>query len=778
MCMKQKCFFNIITLLVSLVLLFGHSSLYSQSKPKVALVLSGGGAKGNAHIPVLEALDSLNIVPDLIIGTSMGSIMGGLYAMGYSGDSLSTLLQGVDWNKLLSSELSLLNVSAEEKSEFKRYLVDLDLLEGKPTISNALINDQNLREYFTLLTFPSYRIQNFDSLPIPYRAIAVDIVNGKEVVIDDGSLYMAMRASMAIPSIFTPVEYKNTLLIDGGVLNNFATDIADSLGADIIIGSDVGGGMVGKEELESAVDLLFQTSMLSSNLKNPANRALCDVLIDHVPNISYSSGDFSKSTEIYNSGKIATRESISALAKLAEQLQQYPQRAHGFPEFNEQYIIDTIAYTGIDKDNIKLLKSRINLSPGVPYSVHNLLDGVDLAMGTNLLNEMSYKTFQHDDKIGLELKGKERAPLRFKTSLHYDVDRSIGVLVNVTSRNVIGKHSRTLATLDIAEQPRIRLQHQKYFGKKFKWWWRSELLGERLKQSIYVSGSKADDFRYQYAQFDNQISKLLSNHNSYIGLGLNYENTRSKPIVDPTISDNVISLERYSFHNLELYLRYLLNRHNRPYYPTSGTFLSATVGHSLVPHAEVDFSQDSLGRIDGNTEIFTKLNVSYDRRITLNKRMTGVVQASSGFTFVHAGSADVSFLEYGFGASYYLGGNVLRPRKDNFIFRGLNEAELFVSQFMMLNLGVQINPFSTVYLTPHFNITSLSYDNFDSYIQDLFNSKGNWSEAVGTSRAISLGITASYMSLLGPIDFDVSWVNDINKLRVFFGIGYQFNRSN
>jgi NTE family protein len=766
--------------LFSLCFIFYHSNglLGQDKKPKVALVLSGGGAKGIAHIPVMEVLDSLGIIPDLVIGTSMGSIIGGLYALGYSGDSISTLVEGIDWGKMLSGDVSLLNVSSEEKSEFGKYLLDLDFNDGQPKLNKALIKDQNLREYFTILTFPSHGIRNFDELSIPYRAVAADIVNGEEVVIEEGSLYMAMRASMAIPSIFTPVEYNNTLLVDGGVLNNFPTDVAKEMGADFIIGSDVGGGLLPKEELENVVSLLFQTSMLNSKIKNPENRKLCDILIDHVPHVPYSTGDFAKSNEIYESGKIATQISVNELAVLANKLKRYTQRKRQFPEYSETFVLDTIAYTGISDGNIGLVKSRVNLQTNTPYTIQSVIDRVDLAMGTNLLNEISYKSFIDGDKFGLELHGKEREPLRLKGSLHYDVFRGVGVLLNVTTRNFLGDPSRTLFTLDVAEQPSFRLQHQKYFGHDYKWWWRSEAFGQRLKQNMYVSGERADDFRYQYLQFDNQMNKSLNNKHSYIGLGLNYEYTNAKPIINPEINDNILSLERYQFHNLEVYLRYSTNTLNKSYFPTQGTFLNVTLSRSLYPYANIAYSQDSISDLNGKTENFTKLNASYEKRFLFDDKLTGILQASAGFTFVDSKSADVSFLDFSYAANYFLGGNILRPRKDDYIFRGLNESELYVTQFMMLNMGAQISPANNIYLTPHFNIASIGYENFNDYISSAFSPSGNWTENSPASIVVSTGVTASYMSILGPIDLDFSWINDVNKIRIFFGIGYQINRSN
>ena len=199
----------------------------------------------------------------------------------------------------------------------------MDVVNWSPKLNTSLLRDQNLREFLTLLTFPVYDIDNFDDFSIPFRAMTTDIVNGKEVILDKGSLSLAMRASMSIPSIFQPVAYKNTLLVDGGILNNFPTDVAKAMGADIIIGSEVGSGMLPKDKLDNMSSILFQASMLSSNLKIKKNKEICDILIDHAPYIDYSTSDFNKSKEIFKEGAIATNNKLSALVELSKTLKKY-----------------------------------------------------------------------------------------------------------------------------------------------------------------------------------------------------------------------------------------------------------------------------------------------------------------------------------------------------------------------------------------------------------------------------------------------------------------------
>ncbi|MGL5113312.1 MAG: patatin-like phospholipase family protein, partial [Flavobacterium sp.] len=420
---------NPLFLWVILTLTFANNSnvLYSQErKPKIALVLSGGGAKGIAHIPVLQALDSLGIVPDLIIGTSMGSIVGGLYAMGYSGDSIAKITNSAKWDELLGGKVSLNNVSVEEMGEFSKYLIDIDVKKYKPIIKSSLINDQNLREFLSVITYPAFKINDFDKLPIPYRAIATDIVNGKLVVLDEGSMGLAMRASMSIPGVFKPVPYKNTVLVDGGIIDNFPTDIAKSLGADFIIGSDVGDQKVTTEQLDNLSTLIFQTSMLISNLKNDSNKKLCDILLSHYPNLTYSTADFGASNAIYKEGKIATKQNLPALIALAKKLEIYAPKKITLPKIDHEFDLDSIIYNNFSAPNLDLVIQRTNLKPGETYSINDIVNGVKRAMGTNLFNQINYDTYSKNNKTILEMNASEFYKNQIKASLHFDTFRGFG----------------------------------------------------------------------------------------------------------------------------------------------------------------------------------------------------------------------------------------------------------------------------------------------------------------------------------------------------------------
>lgn len=764
-------------LVLLFVLCLPHIMFSQEKKPKVVLVLSGGGAKGIAHIPLLQKLDSLHIVPDLIVGNSMGSIIGGLYAMGYSGDSIEKITKNIYWDKLLGGGQSLKSVSAEEKREFQRYLVGIGVKDGKLNSVGSLLNDQNLREYLSELTFPVYNVKDFDSLPIPFRAMATDLVQGKEVILSKGSLAYAMRASMSLPAIFKPMPYEKTVLVDGGVLNNFPTDVAKQMGADIIIGSDVGGGMEHIDKLNNLMTILMQTSMFPSNIKNPANRELCTILVDHLPNLRFSTADFADSNEIYKDGKIAANQNLPALIALSEKLKGFRQRIHRLPDIPDEFVLDTIVYKKISPENMPLVVGRANLKTHVKYTTKDLIAGINRAMGTNLFDQITYSYFIKDgDKLGITLFGFERAKNQLNTSVHYDTYRGVGIIFNYTGRNVLADASRLLLTVDIAEQPKARINYQKNFGQHREWWWISEAYGAFLRQEIYINGRASDNVLYNSFELNNEVNRNINSLKSYLGFGLNYNYTNLKPKYDREYNPNSISISNYSFNNIELNLHYSYNDMDKVFFAGNGTIIKSNIARSFLTDLNISFTDPDFTRLSGSTNGYTKFGLSFERRLPIKKKITGIIGFDSYFIFQDKlKQDDIPFSGFGYGTQYFLGGIIPSSGSNRFSFPGLHEDELNVMQFMGLTLASQVNIIGKIYVTPHFKIATIGFDSFNEYIDHAFNPKGNWDENLDPSLVISGGAAISYQSILGPIHFDTSWINNIDKVRLFFSVGLSFN---
>ena len=284
------------------------------ARPKIGLVLSGGGARGLAHIGTLKMLDSLQIPVDFIAGTSMGGIVGGLYACGYSGNEIEKIVLQLNWPELFSDKPVREKIPYLEKKDDGKFQLELGLDGITPVIPGGMIRGQNIILKFSDLTAAVESITDFDRLPIPYRCITVDLITGKEVILHSGSLARAMRATMTIPTVFTPVEWGDSLLIDGGLLNNLPADVAQLMGADIIIGVNVGTSLRKKKDLQSIIGILGQTMVITDYSRQLLNSELCNVLIQpELGNYSISDFDNEKVKNIIRLGEQAAQKHKQAL---------------------------------------------------------------------------------------------------------------------------------------------------------------------------------------------------------------------------------------------------------------------------------------------------------------------------------------------------------------------------------------------------------------------------------------------------------------------------------
>ncbi|KKM18782.1 hypothetical protein LCGC14_1662220, partial [marine sediment metagenome] len=229
------------------------------NRPKIGLVLGGGGARGAAHVGVLKVLEEYNVPIDYVVGTSMGSIVGGLYAAGMSPQEMEAIFNLVPWNDLFSDRPPEVLLPFRHKEDNQRLMAfELGVKDGKIVLPKGFIPGQKLGFLLQKLTLNVADIDNFDELPIPFRAVSADLATGEAVVHDHGSLNEAMRASMSIPGVFTPIEIDGRVLVDGGIVNNVPIEIARQIGADVIIAIDVGTPLSKVEDLKDMLDVTMQ----------------------------------------------------------------------------------------------------------------------------------------------------------------------------------------------------------------------------------------------------------------------------------------------------------------------------------------------------------------------------------------------------------------------------------------------------------------------------------------------------------------------------------------
>ena len=257
---KRPPLMNLLLLLIMTAML-SNAEENSSARPKVGLVLGGGGALGMSHVGVLRVLEEQRVPIDYICGTSMGAIIGGLYASVMSPDEIQAFLEGLNWNEVMSDNTPRRELAFRRKFENQRYLIEMGVGRKGLKMGAGMAAGHKFNNLLQLEVQRAATITNFNQLSIPYRAVATDLQSGTAYVIDHGNLARAMRASMAVPGAFTPVEIDGRLLVDGGIVNNLAVDVAKSMGADIIIAVDVGSASddVDPEELKGIAGILGRT---------------------------------------------------------------------------------------------------------------------------------------------------------------------------------------------------------------------------------------------------------------------------------------------------------------------------------------------------------------------------------------------------------------------------------------------------------------------------------------------------------------------------------------
>lgn len=267
--------------LLFLLLFFPLSSFPQpfKERPRVGVVLSGGGAKGAAHIGVLRAIEEAGVPIDYIAGTSMGAIVGGLYAMGYTVDELDSLVRTADWAYLLSDRPPRRVLSPLQRERRERFVLNIPLSREKRAELNGFVRGRNLGNLLAQLTVGYHDSIQFDSLPIPFACVATNLANGEEVDFRAGVLQTAIRASMAIPGVFTPVEWEGRTLVDGGLVNNFPVDLVRRMGADIVIGATVQRVLADTMEITGMQGVVGQLISISSRRKFEDNIRDCDLHI-------------------------------------------------------------------------------------------------------------------------------------------------------------------------------------------------------------------------------------------------------------------------------------------------------------------------------------------------------------------------------------------------------------------------------------------------------------------------------------------------------------------
>jgi len=442
-------------------------SVVSQAeRPRIGLVLGGGGARGAAHIGVLKELERQRVPIDAIAGTSMGAIIGGLYAIGKSPAELEEIVASLDWADAMSDTPRRADLSFRRKQDDARYPTSLELgLEGgELVLPMGMVQGQKLALILRELTIEASHVSDFDALPIPFRAIATDIETGDAHVMGQGDLAQAIRASMSVPAIFAPTQLDGRLLVDGGIASNLPVDVMRGMDVDIIIAVDVEFPLYSAEELDSAIAISEQ--MLTILMRQETLRQIellsdQDILIRPALG-TFDSGDFARITETIDPGEQAAQESAAELSSLSVDERQYAE--HLARRVAPPPVDDKLAFVRVLHDgrlSPGVLESRLFVGAGDRIDTKQLASDAEHLFGLNLYEQVSYKLVEGEGGTGVEFQARSKSwgpnLLKFAVTLENDFEGStsfnVGTRLTWTGINTRGAEWQT--DLQLGTDPQL-----------------------------------------------------------------------------------------------------------------------------------------------------------------------------------------------------------------------------------------------------------------------------------------------------------------------------------
>ncbi|MEX5668368.1 patatin-like phospholipase family protein [Pseudomonas neuropathica] len=445
-------------LLLGFLPLLVHAS--EASRPKVGLVLSGGAARGLAHIGVLKALEEQGIKIDAIAGTSMGAVVGGLYASGYKIDELEKLALNIDWQAALSDAPPREDVPFRRKQDDRDFLVKQKLSfrdDGSLGLPLGVIQGQNLALLLESLLAHTSDTRDFDKLPIPFRAVATDISNGEKVVFRKGHLPQVIRASMSIPAVFAPVELDGRLLVDGGMTDNIPLDVAREMGVDVAIVVDIGTPLRNRKQLTTVVDVLNQSITLMTRSNSEEQLAALkssDVLIQPAL-AAFGVTDFGKAQEMIDAGYRATRILDARLAQLKPVESQDAELNAARSPGQRTPVITAIRVENDSKVDDDIIRYYIRQHIGEPLDLGRLHSDMGTLYGLDYFEQVQYRVVHkgQDHTLVISARGKRsgtdylRVGLNLSDDMRGDSAFNLGASYRINGINRLGAEWLTRAQI-------------------------------------------------------------------------------------------------------------------------------------------------------------------------------------------------------------------------------------------------------------------------------------------------------------------------------------------
>jgi NTE family protein len=630
-------------------------------RPKIGLTLSGGGAKGLAHIGILKAIDSAGLKIDYITGTSMGAVVGALYASGYSGNDIENLRKGIDFDVLFSNNVPLKTLSMEEKDQYSRFAIELPFINNKIRLTTGVITGQELNMKFSELFFHVYHIRNFNELKIPFKCMATDLETGDLVVMDTGNIITALRATMAIPSVFSAVTRGGKKLVDGGLVRNFPVKNVKEMGADIVIGSNVTNGLSKIDKIKSPVDVLLQMAFYREAGDFKEELPLTNIYI-HIPMEEYNTGSFGSGSEIFNVGVETGRLYYPIFKKLADSINALGavKEQNKTVITNKTVFINSHKVNGLRKTSPRFFFHLMNFDDHKNYTAQQINKGIRRAIGSRYYNTISYALEPvSDDTANIIFTAEENPSTYLKAGLYYTRFRGINVNVNLTSRDFIIPNSRSMVSASIGESTQIEAEHFQYLGriKNIAFITGFKLDNQTINtfQNLKVEGAYKQNFSQTFINFQNSGNNKIAG-----GIGTAFEYIRFSPSI------RSVNEVKGRFTNFKSYVYLKYNNINQVFFPVKGLKINAELAqvYSQIPTL-IQF-QNGLRVLPTtlNFDNYTRMVLDASLFTPINKRFTFLSEFQAGVNFTNKPNYLNNFLIGGLNGSF----------RNQVRFAGLQEA--------------------------------------------------------------------------------------------------------
>ncbi|MCP4353778.1 MAG: BamA/TamA family outer membrane protein [Desulfobacterales bacterium] len=490
-----------------------NSADLNTSRPKVGLVLGGGGARGSAHIGVIKVLEEMKIPIDLIVGTSMGSIIGGLYASGMSTKELETAMTGVDWNDAFHDAPQRQNISFRRKQDDFNFMVKSSpgFKDGKLVLPQGLIQGQKLNLILKSLTLQTATVDDFDKLSIPYRAVATDFETGEVVVIGSGDLASAMRASMSIPGVFSPVRIDGKLLVDGGVASNLPVSTAKRMGADVVIAVNVGTPPLQASEIRSVLSVTVQLTrlMTNANVKIETGKLQPDDILIMPDLGDLKTADFKRASEGISIGEKAARRAAQKLQSLSLSDADYNRFLSEKKKriSHEPVTVDFIRIINNSQLSDKVIASRIHSKIGEILDTSSLEKDFGAVYGLDIFEQVDYRIKKENNETGLLIKSLRKSwgpnyiqfGLKLEDNFKGENSYNLGVSYTMTEVNRLGGEWRT--EINVGESPRFFTEFHQPLDYLSRYFISPYIIHQRRNVNIFYSGSLVEQYRVTSTEF-------------------------------------------------------------------------------------------------------------------------------------------------------------------------------------------------------------------------------------------------------------------------------------